>query len=247
MFYAGLVSVSFRKLSPEEIVRVAVAAGLNYIEWGSDVHAPYTEQERLEEIRQLQEAYGVSCCSYGTYFRLGVTPIDELPGYIRAAKLLGTNILRLWAGNMSPCKYSEEEKQALIAQCRKAAILAENADVILCMECHRNTYTETKENALELMQAVNSPAFRMYWQPSARCSEEENLAYARSLKEYTYHIHAFQQKGADKYSLADGVDEWKTYLQEFCGDHYILLEFMPDGLVETLPREADALRMIIGE
>ncbi len=37
---AGLVSVTFRQLSPEEIVRVAREAGLTVIEWGGDVHVP---------------------------------------------------------------------------------------------------------------------------------------------------------------------------------------------------------------
>ena len=40
MYHAGLVSISFRENSPEEIVKACVAAGLRYIEWGSDVHAP---------------------------------------------------------------------------------------------------------------------------------------------------------------------------------------------------------------
>ncbi len=245
MFQTGLVSVSFRKLSPEEIVRAAVAAGLNYIEWGSDVHAPYTDAARLQEIKQLQMCYGVNCCSYGTYFRLGVTPIEELPGYIQAAKVLGTNILRLWAGKKSPWDFTEEEKRELFAQSREAAKLAESADVILCLECHGSTYTETKECALELMEAVNSPAFRMYWQPNQERTIEENIQYARLLKDYTYHIHTFQWKGTAMFPLADGIDEWRTYLQEFSGDHYLLLEFMPDGKVETLPREADTLRCII--
>lgn len=247
MFYPGLVSVSFRKLSPEELVPAAVAAGLKYIEWGSDVHAPYMDIQRLQEIVQLQTTHGVNCCSYGTYFRLGVTPMEELPGYIRAAKMLGTNILRLWAGNKSPWNFTKDEKEMFFAQCCEAAKLAESVGVTLCMECHRNTYTETKESALELMTMVNSPAFRMYWQPNAQCTAEENVAYARLLRDYTYHIHAYHQKGTVKYSLGHGINDWKTYLQEFPGDHYILLEFMPDGLVETLPREADALRMIVKE
>ena len=245
MFYAGLVSVSFRKLSPEEIVRVAVAAGLKYIEWGSDVHAPYTEQDRLQEIKQLQTDYGVRCCSYGTYFRLGITPMEELSGYIRAAKLLGTNILRLWAGNQSPWLLSEEEKHALVAQCCEAAKLAEEEEVILCLECHRNTYTETKEAARELMEEVNSPAFIMYWQPHSTRTQEENIEYTRMLREYTTHIHTFYWKGSEKYSLAAGIEEWRTYLREFSGNHKALLEFMPDGKIESLCYETEILREII--
>ena len=87
-----------------------------------------------EEIAKLQEESGIFCSSYGTYFRLGVTPTEEFPAYIQAAKILGTNILRLWCGNKSPQNYTEEEKEAIYAQGREVAKMAEEAGVILCME-----------------------------------------------------------------------------------------------------------------
>ena len=46
MYQIGLVSVSFRGLSPEEIIRIAKDAGLSRIEWGSDVHAPPVSARR---------------------------------------------------------------------------------------------------------------------------------------------------------------------------------------------------------
>ena len=81
----GLVSVSFRPFAPEEILKAMANTGLTCIEWGSDVHAPYNNVEKLNQIVSLQKQYGITCCSYGTYFRLGETPIEELPGYIAAA------------------------------------------------------------------------------------------------------------------------------------------------------------------
>lgn len=245
MFETGLVSVSFRSCSAEQIIKEAAKAGLKYVEWGSDVHAPCKDMAALERIVALQNQHGISCCSYGTYFRLGTTPLDELPGYIRAAKILGTTTLRLWAGNKSPDKYSPEEKAALFDQCRQAAGIAEASGVTLCLECHRNTFTETKEDAMVLMRAVDSPNFAMYWQPNPSETVEENIAYARYLNDYIYHIHAFHIKGATKYPLAEGVEEWQTYLKEFSGDHKVLLEFMPDNRIESLAQEAATLQKII--
>ena len=91
----GLVSVSFRRHSPMEILEAAKKAGVSCIEWVSDVHAPCYDTALLYEIAEMQKEYGVECSSYGTYFRLGETPIDELKDYIRAARILGTDILRL--------------------------------------------------------------------------------------------------------------------------------------------------------
>lgn len=243
----GLVSISFRKLTPEEVISAAANAGLKVIEWGSDVHAPRDQMQRLDEIVHLQKKYRVDCCSYGTYFYLGRDPIDQLPEYIKAAKMLGTNILRLWCGTKNPQEYTQEEKEALFVDCRKAAKMAEEQGVILCMECHIRTFTETKEGALALLAAVNSPAFRMYWQPNQFRSIEENIEYAKAIKDYIVHIHVFQWKGNDRYPLAEGIEEWKSYLKEIPGEHMLLLEFMPDNNVETLPVEAQALYALKGE
>ena len=46
-YQCGLVSVSFRPNSPEEILIAMQKAGLTCIEWGSDVHCP---PEKAEEI-----------------------------------------------------------------------------------------------------------------------------------------------------------------------------------------------------
>jgi len=244
MYTNGLVSISFRNHSPETIIEAVKSAGLSVIEWGSDVHAPCTDKERIAEIAALQKETGISCCSYGTYFRLGVNPIAELYSYIQAAKLLGTNILRLWCSNKHPQEHTPEEKETLFAQCKEAAKIAEACGVILCLECHMKTYTETAEGALELMEAVNSPAFRMYWQPNQKRTIEENIANAKALAPFVYHIHVFQWKFKEKYPLETGIEEWRLYLQEFTGNHMLLLEFMPDDKLESLSAEATSLRKI---
>ncbi len=245
MMKAGLCSVSFRKLSPRMICQAAADAGLSCIEWGSDVHMPIKNPQRLQEIVQLQQEFGISCCSYGTYFYLGATPIEELSDYIRIAKNLGTNILRLWCGKKNRESTTEEEKAILFDHCRRAAKKAEEENVILCLECHRNTYTETKEGALELMEYVNSRHFRMYWQPSSIHTIEENLRYARLLAPYTYHLHVQYHVDGKLHSLEAGIQIWQKYMKEFSGEHYVLLEFMPDHQISSLPAQAKALYEII--
>lgn len=241
----GLVSISFRDKSPMEIVRAVKDAQLACIEWGGDVHAPVDDLQRLQEIANLQSEYGVYCSSYGTYFRLGINDTAELEGYISAAKTLGTDVLRLWCGNKSPHEYTEDEKLKLFEECKKAAVIAERAGVKFCLECHNNTYTETKETALELMGYVSSPNFKMYWQPNQFKSFEENVEYIRLLKDYTEHIHVFNWKGNDKFPLADAKPVWQSYLAEFAQDKTLLLEFMPDNRIESLNTEAEALCEII--
>ena len=247
MYHTGLVSVSFRSLSPEEIIQAAKKAQLNWIEWGSDVHAPYYDSERLDMIAACQKAAGLRCSSYGTYFTLGKDNPEDLDNYIAAAKRLGTTTLRLWCGSKGSQDYTSEELNALYEDCRTAAATAETHGVTLCMECHNGTLTDTKESALALMETVHSPAFRMYWQPNQYRTEKENIRYLQMLKPYIDHLHVFQWVGDQKYPLADGIAIWKTYLNMLDGDRTLLLEFMPDHSPESLPIEADSLRRIIQE
>jgi sugar phosphate isomerase/epimerase len=217
------------------------AAGLSVIEWGSDVHCP---PEKAKEIAVLQKQHGIQCCSYGTYFRLGVTPICELEQYIKAAKTLGTDILRLWCGHKNGEDYTEREKRELFTACKAAAGIAQAEGVTLCMECHTNTYTNAKETALELMNEMDSPHFRMYWQPNQHRLVEENIAYAKAIAPYTVNIHIFNWKGKEKYPLCEATDIWREYLSCFDGDKNLLLEFMPDDKLETLTREAKVMKEI---
>ena len=247
----GLVSISFRMHTPAEIVKAVKNAGLTCIEWGSDVHAPCRDTARLYEIAALQEEYGVTCSSYGTYFRLGATPLTELHDYIAAAKILGTGILRLWGGSKAGADMTDEELAAFTDTCKQAAAIAEEAGVILCLECHMLSITETPDYAVALMEAVNSPAFRLYWQPFQWLDSEGSLAVAKAYAPYAEHIHVFNwhppKMAPAKSPLAEAVEDWRAYLSVLPAPRALLLEFMPDDRLETLPAEAEALRAIIGE
>lgn len=245
--FTGLVSISFRQLSPEEILQWMVKANLRHIEWGSDVHAPCGDLQAVREVARLQQQYGVTCCAYGTYFRLGVTPPEELPAYFAAAKILGTDILRIWCGKNGSAEFTDSEREQLFAAGKEAAAMAEAAGVRLCTECHPHTQTDTAEGALAFLQAVNSPAMGTYWQPNQYRSAAENVAYAKALAPYTTHIHVFHWQGKERFPLLQAKSDWTDYLSAFDGDHGCLLEFMPDDMPQSLPTEADALRQILKE
>ena len=50
MLTPGLVSVSFRPLAGEEIIRLAKETGLAAVEWGGDVHVPAGDTARAKEL-----------------------------------------------------------------------------------------------------------------------------------------------------------------------------------------------------
>ncbi len=242
----GLVSVSFRKHTPEEILKECRSAGLKLIEWGSDVHAPCNDIENLQRLAKLQESYGIACCSYGTYFRIGVNAPEEIFPYISAAKLLGTSVLRVWCGDKAYLDYSETEKEKIFNDSVKLAGIAKRENVVLCTEFHPYTYTDSAVSTLDLLKRVNSPALKTYWQPNQFKTYEKNVEEACLVAPFTENIHIFNWSGDEKYPLVGAADKWIEYLKKFDKTKTLLLEFMPDDRIETLKREADSLRKICG-
>lgn len=241
----GLVSVSFRRHSPIQILSAMKETKLSCIEWGSDIHAPCKDVQRLHELAELQRQYNITCCSYGTYFRLGTDDINELEDYAAAAKILGTDILRIWCGDKRSSLYSESEKQEFLERAKNSAILAQKLGVKLCMECHNNSFTETLDGALTLMETVNSRHFRMYWQPNQFVNKQTNIQYIQTISPYVENVHVFNWQGNNKYPLSQSVNTWKEYLSRLAAPRNLLLEFMPDDKIESLTQEAKALCQII--
>src|SRR5690606_98075 len=107
----GLLSVTFRKLPPEEIVRIAAEAELDAIEWGGDVHVPHGDLDAADRAAQLTRDAGLVVRAYGSYYRLGVEGQSfTFEDALHTAVRLGAPAIRVWAGNRGSEETSEEER-----------------------------------------------------------------------------------------------------------------------------------------
>lgn len=246
MFNTGLVSVSFRNLSTDEILNRMNALGIKYIEWGGDIHAPVYDIENAENIRYKQEKLGISCSSYGSYYKIGLDDPFTLPKQIATAITLKADCMRVWCGNKNSENYDKNEKRILFSEAEKAAEIAMLNNKPICLECHNKTYTNKLDSALEIMEYINSPFFRMYWQPNQFFTFEENCEYASKISEYTTNIHVFNWEDKYRYKLSEAKDKWIEYLKYFDDDkvHNLLLEFMPDDNIDSLKEEYYTLQEI---
>lgn len=48
----GLVSISFRNVSVDEIIEACFKSGISCIEWGSNCHVPCDDEENAREVRK---------------------------------------------------------------------------------------------------------------------------------------------------------------------------------------------------
>ena len=249
MFQTGLVSISFRQHTPEQITAAAGSCGLQAIEWGSDVHVPQGDKAAALRVRSLTEERGLHTAAYGSYFSLGkaLNPEAEFAPYLQTAEWLGAPLIRIWGGEHGSGELTGDDLSSMIGETRILARMAESCGIRLALECHPGTLTDNETvSALFLLQ-VGGRALTLYWQPNQYRSYEENLRSARLLASSTTNLHVFSWEMAAgelrRFPLQQHEARWLEYLRIFAsaGGHALLLEFMHDDRLETLPQTAAVL------
>jgi hypothetical protein len=212
---AGLTSVTFRKLSPMEIISLASESSLEGIEWGGDVHVPPGDSETAQRIGTLTREAGLEISSYGSYYRLGVSSKEEGDRVLTSAVELKASIVRVWAGNLGSADASPEIRSAIIEDALSLAERAESRGLKIACEWHGGTVTDTLESAMQLLKAVDHPAFGTYWQPRNGQPVESRLSDLKEIAPYLMGLHVFQwgAKG-EREPLSAAEDLWPPCLHQ---------------------------------
>jgi sugar phosphate isomerase/epimerase len=239
----GLVSVTFRQLRAEQIIRLAARAGLDGIEWGEDVHVPPGDIENAARIGKMTRKAGLEALSYGSYYRLGeqddireaFTPVLE------TAKALGTPHIRRWAGKKPPGQADDDYFLRAATDWNSVCEMA--GDIVVSTEYHRGTLTETAGSTIRLLKLTEGRANRAtYWQPNPDISPEENLAELKALEPFVSSLHVFHWRGdGERRPLAEGEAEWLRYLKAASGKGYFL-EFVTDDSPDAFIADAKTLK-----
>ncbi len=129
---------------------------------------------------------------------------------------------------------------------RRIAKLAARRALTISYEFHADSLTDTTESAVALLQAVQDRRIRTYWQPSLAMTHAEKLASLSAVRRWLTHVHAYYyvEGSENQRPLAEGQTQWLDYLSTVArigGDHYVMLEFVPDSTAESLLREAATL------
>ena len=250
MIHTGLVSISFRKYTAEEIAAAMRKSGLTEVEWGSDVHVPVGDTERARQVRRLSEENGLHVAAYGSYYYL--CGGEDFHPYLENARILGTKVIRVWGGKKGSAELTKEDWDSLVADARSIAKMAAADGITITLECHNNSVTDTADSAKRFLDAVQEPNLKTYWQPNQKYSHEANIEAAKLLSADTVNIHVFAWElcGDDllRYPLASHADRWQEYFRVFRDtgtDHAAMLEFMPDDRIESLTEEAATLNQLV--
>ncbi|MCC6416536.1 MAG: sugar phosphate isomerase/epimerase [Opitutaceae bacterium] len=247
MIYAGLVSVTFRKLPPERIVALVRQAGLRGIEWGGDIHVPHGELGRAREVGEITREAGLEVTAYGSYYRAARSEDEGLPfqQVLATALELGAPVVRVWAGTVGSAMADEEARWRVAADLRRIAGLAAKAGVRVATEFHGGTLTDTNESTNQLLLEADHPNLFTYWQPLTGMTDEICLQALGQLAPRLSHLHVFHWRTPqERLALAEGAARWKKFLaaaRRAPGDRGAMLEFVPDDEPENFLRDAATL------
>lgn len=245
MIIPGLVSVTFRHLSPDRIIQLAADAGLRTIEWGGDVHVPDVPTAR--SVADACSIANIDIAAYGSYYRPGPNSDPaEFTHALACAHALGAPIIRIWAGPKGSAETTPTERAQIVAALRSAADRAGMNGIAVALEFHPKTLTDTLDSTLELLDEIGSPNVVPYWQPRDCWAVDDAVRQVEALLPRnlpTVHVFTWDRDGS-RLPLASGEAMWRPVLATLAstdGPHNALLEFVPRDDESTLIREAVAL------
>ncbi len=242
---AGLVSISFRKHSCDEIIAAASAAGLEAIEWGGDVHVPHGDTAVAESIATRTAAAGLTMPEYGSYYSIATSEPELFDKALASARALGAPVIRVWATGSASDTVDTEAWDRAVADARRICTLA--GDITVALECHQRTLTDEYHTALAFIREVNMPNLKMFWQPNQHRPFDYNTDSIKALLPHIVAVHVFSWHRKEKLPLAAGEAAWREYIRLLSEkDLYYMLEFMHDGNIETLAETAATLKSWLG-
>ena len=249
MIHSGLVSITFRSLSPKEIVDLVARAGLDSIEWGGDVHAPHGDMARAREVRQMTLDAGLAVAAYGSYYRVGHGEPVPFERVVESAVALGASLIRVWAGKRGSAEADAAYWTRVVEDSRVIADLAQQAGIVVAYEFHSNTLTDTNESALLLLQTVAHSNVKTYWQPPGDAALHDNLAGLEMILPWLTNVHVFSWREAngqrERMRLEAKAEEWAQYFAKIATtgrDHHAMIEFVRDDAPENFLKDAVTLK-----
>ncbi len=158
----GLCSVTFRKKSAAQVIAIAKNAGIDYIEWGGDIHITNKEEARI--IKALCDNEDIKISSYGSYFNSAEFDEKKWEQICVIAKTLGAASVRIWLGKKNSEETDDKEYSALLKNTMKMCDIAKNYSLTVSPECHDNTFNNNTDAILRFKNDLQRKNFSTYFQ-----------------------------------------------------------------------------------
>ena len=242
-FKLGLCSVTFRKKTAEQIVDIAKKAGISYIEWGGDVHVRSLEDAK--KVKALCDKAGIKISSYGSYCNSAVYDEGKWRDTCEITKEMGAPSIRIWLGKKNSQVTSKEEYRLLLKNTKRMCDIAAEYGIIVCPECHDNTYNNNTDAILRFIDEIKADNFRTYFQ-----SRYFRMAYDLDRIDRTFdfirdvHVSYRDLKREQLFRKKDKnyLDTLLKKLKEKNFDGIVMVEFVSRASEEVFYKDIEKLK-----
>jgi sugar phosphate isomerase/epimerase len=249
MIIPGMVSATFRAQSAEWIIERCKMAKLQAVEWSENAHVFPDDVTGAAVLYEKTKAAGLDIAAYGSYYRLGQQeqPEDCFLKSLKSAIALKAPVIRIWAGSKPSSEVSEEELTALSKEASLIAEMAQEHQIKIALEWHKNTLTDTNESAMEFLRRADHNNLYFLWQPTVALSMKERTEGLALIQDRLLNLHIYYWKDGVKRPLEEGIFQWQEYLSQIDQrvPRYGLLEFVMNGTEEQFLQDAEALHRML--
>ncbi len=248
----GFTSTSFRQIKRiEKIVEIAVNAKIDCIEWGGDIHVRSVDD--AERAKELCDNAGIQICSYGSYYRAGSDNADEWKKICEIASAMDAKSVRIWLGKADSEKTDDSTYKNILKDIKNICAVAKEYGLIVCPECHDNTFNNNTDAFLKIHNDVGCDNFRTYFQSRYKRLEYDLDRIERTLPYIeTIHISYSEQSREQfpKFNLSY-IDTLLEKINQSGFDGTILVEYTYlcgyFGFPSCMVRDIKKLKSKLGE
>ena len=159
----GFTSTTFRQIKDlEKIVTLAKDAGVEYIEWGGDIHV--TDLAAAYRAKRQCEREGIGISSYASYYKVGFGEKEDWRRICEIASALGAGFVRVWLGKADSEKTDEETYRKILADTKAICDTAADYGLTVCPECHDRTFNNNTDAFLRLREDAGRENLQTYFQ-----------------------------------------------------------------------------------
>ncbi len=244
-FKLGLASVTFRQKSPEEIVEIAKKNGVEYIEWGADVHVKSLDDAL--KVKALCDNGGITCCSYGSYYRVGCGDKNAWEDICKIAAALGCRSVRIWLGTKNSEDTAEEQYRAMLLELEDMCRVAQGYGLLVCPECHDNTFNNNTDAFLRLKNELKADNFKTYFQSRYFRMDYDSDRIERTF-EHIENVHvSYRDQRREQRFKKKNRSYLKTLLEKLREKNFeniVMVEFTDFACERSFRRDIERLRQL---